>query len=89
MTLFDGPIGPETYAAIRFGCGLPQRGAPVTPEAMLARLQGPDEMLRAYPRLTFEEGMALGQEIAAVRKEKQREGMTLEADSVEFLQEEG
>jgi uncharacterized protein (DUF1800 family) len=69
MTLFDGPIGPETYAAIRFGCGLPQRGAPVTPEAMLARLQGPDEMLRAYPRLTFEEGMALGREIAAVRKE--------------------
>ncbi|MDJ0631530.1 MAG: DUF1800 domain-containing protein [Rhodobacter sp.] len=60
MELYDRPIGPETYAAIRFGTGFPLRGAPATAEAMLNRLAGPDRVAAAYPRLSFDEGIALG-----------------------------
>ncbi len=49
MALFDRPIGTWTYAAIRFGCGLPARGSPETPAEILARLAGPDRMAEVYP----------------------------------------
>ncbi len=49
MALFDRPIGTWTYAAIRFGCGLPALGAPETPAEMLARLRGADRMAEVHP----------------------------------------
>ena len=43
------PLTP-TLAAIRFGLGLPlAEGSPVTPDAMLKQLTGPDEMASAWP----------------------------------------
>ncbi|MBH1974501.1 MAG: DUF1800 domain-containing protein, partial [Rhodobacteraceae bacterium] len=46
----------STIAAIRFGYGLPlPEGAPVTPEAMLALLAGPDRAARQWPSFDLED----------------------------------
>lgn len=55
MSIFPDQIRPETYAAIRFGLGLPARGAPTDPAAMLDRLAGPDAIAQAIPHIPFEE----------------------------------
>lgn len=45
---------PASLVAFRYGCGLPlTQGAPTTPDAMLAALQGPDEMARRFPVMSY------------------------------------
>lgn len=53
MSLFDNPIGPETYATVRFGLGYPNKGAPLTPVAILNRLRAPDTVQVKHPPMPF------------------------------------
>ncbi len=73
--LFDRPIRPETYAVIRFGLGFPARAAPVTAEAMLERLAGPDRIAEAIPFLPFAETRALALRLREARRNR-RKGMS-------------
>ncbi|WP_172296690.1 DUF1800 family protein [Pseudoruegeria sp. HB172150] len=68
--LFDQAIGPETYAAIRFGYGLPARHIPVEPEAMLRQLTRPDRTAAGFPKMTFAESIALGRDYLAARQDQ-------------------
>lgn len=74
MTLFDRPIAPETYAVIRFGLGYPARGAPLTAQAMLDRLLGPDRIAQAYPFFSFQRSIALGRVYSDAQKESRMTG---------------
>lgn len=68
MTLFDRPIATETYAAIRFGTGFPTRGAPVTAESILARVQGPDHIGQRFGQAGFAETTRLHRTLLDARK---------------------
>jgi uncharacterized protein (DUF1800 family) len=58
-----------TLAAIRFGYGLPlPKAAPVTPDAMLAALRGPDTMAKAHPT----EGIEAVRPLVAAAQEARR-----------------
>lgn len=61
-------IDQPTLAAIRFGYGLPHGNAPVTPDAMLGRLAGPDDMAKAHPTLGFADVLPLLTRAQAARK---------------------
>ncbi len=76
--LFDRPVRPETYAAIRFGLGFPARGAPLAPDAMLARLEAPDRMAAEYPFVPFMRTLELAGELRAAGRAR-RTGMGGEA----------
>ncbi len=70
MALFDRPIGAEAYAVVRFGLGYPALGAPLTGEAMLTRLAGPDRAAADVPFLPFREAVAMD---LALRKARDAE----------------
>ena len=72
--LFDREISTEAYAMIRFGMGYPVRKAPVDAAAMLDRLNGPDQMAKAVPFLSFEDGLQLGRELRVANRIKNRGG---------------
>lgn len=69
MTLFDGPIGPDTYAVIRFGLGYPALGAPLDASGMIAALRRPDRMAALHPKLTPAEMADLGLEFHRATKQ--------------------
>ncbi len=73
MTLFDGPIGPDTYAAIRYGYGFPARGAATAPGEMIAGLHGPDRMRMAFPKAGLPEAAAMGAAYIAARRDIKKE----------------
>lgn len=73
MTLFDRPIGPDTYAMIRYGYGWPAHGAPVTAEGMLARLMAPDTAAKRFPKATFLEAVELGRAYSDARRDLKQE----------------
>lgn len=56
--------------AIRFGCGLPVGStAPVTPDAILAALRGPDVMAQAWPIARFAEVQAETQALTTAKRD--------------------
>ncbi|MDF0599172.1 DUF1800 domain-containing protein [Psychromarinibacter sp. C21-152] len=72
MTLFDRPVGPETYAMIRYGYGWPARGAPVTAQGMLGRLLAPDTAQARFPKVPFAEAVTLGRDYISASREMKR-----------------
>ncbi len=74
MTPFDTPIGPQTYALVRFGMGYPSRGSPVDPTEMLKRLSGPDRMAAQWPMISFEAALDAGRSLQAARKSRKKNG---------------
>ena len=81
MALFDQPIGVSTYAAIRFGCGLPFKGGPETPAAMLARLAARDATAAAFPTVSFDAVVETERTFRALVK-RFRDGETAIEDEV-------
>ena len=73
MTVFDGPIGPETYALIRFGYGFPARDAATGRRAMLRGLTGPDRMRRAFPKAGLPEAAAMGADYLAAQRDLRKD----------------
>ena len=73
MALYDRDPGRDSYAVIRFGHGWPARGAPVTADAMLARLAGPDRARARFAKLPFAEAAELGAAFLRLRKEVREE----------------
>ena len=60
-------------AALRFGTGLPvPAGAPLTPEAMLASLSGPDLIAKKFPIPDFDTVMGLLRTADSLRKQARR-----------------
>lgn len=60
----------ETITAFRFGYGLPlPKKAPVTPEAMLALLAGPDLAAEAWPGVTTADALELARNYTESRRE--------------------
>lgn len=60
-------------AEIRFGCGLsPRLAPPQSPEAMLQRLTGADEMARAYPVQDFDAAFADSVTFQALARERRK-----------------
>ncbi|MCG6902840.1 MAG: DUF1800 domain-containing protein [Rhodobacter sp.] len=74
MTLFDRPIAPETYAVIRYGMGFPARDVPLTPQAMIDRLLGPDQMAGDFPFVSFKRTLELGRTLRLAQKARKMDG---------------
>ena len=75
MAVFDKPISPQTYAAVRFGTGFPLRGSPTDPEAMLMRLEGRDRMADLWPVVSFDAARNAAWSLRGAMKQSRKKQM--------------